>query len=154
MTIGSIGLRPFLKESQKISLFLLSFLKEEDEAVGGSSRDWTTVIGLEVRCEKTHMISFLLFLKFLFYPSNREENLKFRVDIFLGTDCPRKQGDVLELPRDERNSEKRKSSPSCWREVKVSLLVTSILFPLLWWSKRKEELTLQSNTLWLDEAIW
>lgn len=96
-----------MKESQKISLFLLSFLQEGEEAVRGSSIYVIPLIGLEVRCEKMHRVSFLLFLEFLFYPSNREGNLKFRIYIFLGGDCPRKQDDGLGLPRDERKSEKK-----------------------------------------------
>lgn len=72
-----------------------------------------------------HRVSFLLFLEFLFYPSNREGNLKFRIYIFLGGDCPRKQDDGLGLPRDERKSEKKQSNPSCLRQEKVSLPVTS-----------------------------
>lgn len=118
-------LRPFVKESQKISLFLLSFLWEGEEAVEDSSIDLIPLIGPGVRCEKMHRISFLLFLKFLFYLSNREENLKFRIYIFLGSDCPRKRDDGLKLPRDERKSEKKKSNPSCLRQEKVSLPVTS-----------------------------
>lgn len=121
-----------MKESQKISLFLLSFLQEGEEAIGGSSIDLIPLIGLEVRCEKMHRISFLLFLKFLFYPSNREENLKFQMYIFLGSDCPRKHDDGLVLPRDERKSEKKKSNPSCLRQEKVSTGDRfSILFILL-----------------------
>jgi len=113
-----------VKESWKISLFLLSFLQEGEEALGGSSITFLPVIGLEMRCEKMYTLS-LLFLKFVFYPSNREENLKFSIYIFLGCDCPRKQDDGLRLPRGERKSEKKKSNPSCLRQEKVSLPVTS-----------------------------
>lgn len=117
-----------MKESQKRSLFLLSFLQEVEETVKGSSVDQITVRGLVVRCEKMHG-TFSAFPKILFLILPVKQKGEFqgqKMYIFLGGDCPKSEFmdlDYLELRR----------SPSCLRKESESTGdFTSSLFPLYW----------------------
>lgn len=70
-----------MKESQRRSLFLLSFLQEGEETVKGSSIDQIFVRGLVVKCEKRHRI-FSTFPKIIFYLSNKRISRSENVYIF------------------------------------------------------------------------